>query len=125
MRLKRCIARSRRRNQVRILDAVFEPPARLLFFKRAHFSERSLVGSEAICDDLFGATVPLHQFLEEFQCCGFVSTLRNDGLKHLTFVINGPPKIMPLAIHFHKDLVHVPLPFGEGAQVLNTLSSDL
>ncbi len=30
-----------------------------------------------------------------------------------------------LAIHFHKNLVYVPLPFRECPQLLNTLSSDL
>ncbi len=121
--LHRAFASSKR--QVRILDAVVEPPARTLFFKRAHFSERSLVGSEAICDDLFGATVSLHQFLKEFQCCSFVSAFGDNGFQHLTFVIDSPPKIMPLAIHLHENLVNVPLPFGEGAQLLHTLSSDL
>ncbi len=72
-------------------------------------------------NDLFGATMPLHQFIEEFQCCSFVSPFRDNGFQHLTFVINGPPKIMPLAIYLHKDLVHVPLPFGERARLLNTL----
>ncbi len=32
---------------------------------------------------------------------------------------------MPLAIHLHKNLIHLPLPFGEYAQLLNTLTSDL
>ncbi len=70
-----------------------------------------LVGSKAICDDLFGTAVPLHQFSEEFQCCGFVSAFRDDCFQHLSFVIDGAPKIMPLAIHLHENLVHVPLPF--------------
>ena len=60
-----CVFASSKR-EVRVLDTVVESPARPLFFKRDHFSERSLLGSEAICEDLLGATVPLHQFLEEF-----------------------------------------------------------
>ncbi len=96
----------------------------MLFFERADFSERSLVGSEAICDDLFGATVPLHQFLEEFQCGSFVSAFGDNGFQHLTFGMNSTPKIIPLAIHLYENLVHVPLPFGEGAQLLNTLPPD-
>ncbi len=111
--------------KVRILDAVVDPPARPLFFKRAHFSERSLVGSKAIRDDLFAATVPLHQFPEEFQCSLLISAFSDNGFQHLAFMINGPPKIMPLAIHLHENLVHVPLPFGECSQLLNTLPSDL
>ncbi len=94
--LHRAFASSKR--QMRILDAVVEPPARLLFFERAQFYERSLVGSEAICDDLFGATVPLHQFLEEFQCRLLVSTLRDDGLKHFTFLIDGTPEVVALVL---------------------------
>ena len=78
-----------------------------------------------VVNDLFGATMPLHQFIEEFQCCSFVSPFRDNGFQHLTFVINGPPKIMPLAIYLHKDLVHMPLPFGVGSKLLNTLSSGL
>ncbi len=76
-------------------------------------------------NELFGATMPLHQFIEEFQCCSFVSPFRDNGFQHLTFVINGPPKIMPLAIYLHKDLVHMPLPFGVCSKLLNTLSSGL
>ncbi len=107
--LHRAFASSKR--EVRILDAVVEPPARPLFFKRFHFSERSLVGSEAICEDLLGATVPLNQFLEEFQCCSFVSTLRDDGLKHFTFVIDGTPEVVAFAVHFHEYFVQMPLQF--------------
>ncbi len=110
---------------MRVLNPVVEPPTRSLFFERAHFSERSFVGSEAIRHDLLRTTVSLHQFPEEFQCCGFVSALRDDCFEHLSFVIDGTPKIMPLAIHLHEYFVHVPLPFRERAQLLNTLSADL
>ncbi|SLN33258.1 hypothetical protein RUM8411_01419 [Ruegeria meonggei] len=48
-----------------------------------------------------------------------------DCFQHLAFVINSPPKIMPLAIHLQEYLIHVPLPFGERAQLLDTLPSDL
>ncbi len=110
---------------MRVLNAVVEPPARLLFFECAHFSKCGLVGCEAICDDLFGTAMPLHQFPEEFQCCGFVSALRDDGFQHLSFVIYGAPEIMSLSIHLHKNLFHVPLPFRECSQLLHPLSPDL
>ncbi len=32
---------------------------------------------------------------------------------------------MPLTIHLHENLVDVPLSFGEGAQLLHTIPSDL
>ena len=49
--------------QVRILNAIVEPPASSLLFHRSYFSERRLVGSETIRDDLFSTSVSLHQFL--------------------------------------------------------------
>ncbi len=108
-----------------ILDAVVEPPARLLFFGSTKLPEIGPIRCEAIRDDVFRYTVPLHHFLEEFQRYSFVSAFGDNGFQHLTFVINSPPKIMPLAIHLHENLVHVPLPFGERAQLLHTLPSDL
>ncbi len=78
-----------------------------------------------ICDYFFSFAVPLHQFPEEFQCCGFVSALRDDCFQHFTLMIHRAPEIMSLAIHLHKYLVHVPFPFRECAQLLNPLSSDL
>ena len=67
----------------------------------------------------------LHQFLEKFQCRSFVPAFSNDGFKHFTFMIYGSPQIMSLAIHLHKNLVYVPLPFRECTQLLHPLSSDL
>ncbi len=98
--LHRAVSLSER--QVRILIPVVEPPSRPLFFKRAHFSKCNLVGSEAICDDLFGTAMPLHQFSEEFQCCGFISTFGIDCFQHLSFVIDGTPEIMSLPFTFTK-----------------------
>lgn len=111
--------------QVRILNTVVEPPSRSLLFQRSYFSGRRLVGSETIRHNLFYTTVPLHQFLEEFQCCSFVSAFCNDGFQHLTLVIGGTPKVVTFAIHLHKNLVHVPFPFRERAKLLHPLSSDL
>ncbi len=75
--------------------------------------------------DLFGATVPFHQFLKEFQCCSFVSAFGDNGFQHLALVINNPPQIVSPAIHLHKDLVDVPFPFRVCLQLLNSLLSDL
>ncbi len=97
--------------QVRILNAVVEPPARPLFFSSAELSERGYVGGEAIRHDVFRFAVSLHQFPEEFQCRLFVSTFGNDCFQHLAFVINSPPEVVSLAINLHKDFVHIPLPF--------------
>ncbi len=111
--------------QVRVLNPVIEPPTRLLLFQRAHFCERCFVRRKTVGDDLFRSAMALHQFPEEFQSCSFVSALRNNRFQHLAFVIDSTPKIMPLAIHLHEYFVYVPLPFGERAQLLDSLSSDL
>ena len=97
--------------QVRILNPVVEPPSTSLLFHRSYFSERRLVGSETIRDDFFCTSMALHQFLEEFQRCGFVSALCYNGFQHLAFVIDRAPEIVTLAIHLHENLIHVPLPF--------------
>ncbi len=111
--------------KVRVLDAVVEPPSRLLCFERAHFSERSSIRREAIGDYFFSFTAPPHRFPEEFQCCLLVSTFGNDCFQHFALMIDGPPKTKPLTIHLHENLVRVPLPFGVCSQLLSTLSSDL
>ncbi len=110
---------------VRVLNPVVESPTRTLFFERAQISQRRLVGCEAICDDFFSFAVPLHKFPEEFQCCGFVSALRDDSFENFTLMIYGPPEVVSLAIHLHENLIHVPFPFRECPQLLNTLSPDL
>lgn len=40
----------------------------------------------------------------------FDSKRRDDGLKHLTFLIRSASQIIPLAFDLHKNLVHVPFP---------------
>lgn len=81
---------------MRILDSVVEPPAGLLFLSSTKLSESGTIRCEAIRDDGVLFTVSLHQFLEEFQCCSFVSAFGDKGFQYLSFVINGPPKLMPL-----------------------------
>ncbi|KUJ79254.1 hypothetical protein AVO44_08430 [Ruegeria profundi] len=111
--------------QVRILNAVVEQPARHLFVECAQFSENCHVRSEAVREDFFCAYMALLQFLEEFQCCSFISTFGENRFQHLTFVIYGTPEIVPLSIHLHENLIHLPLLFRECAQPLDALSSDL
>ncbi len=110
---------------MRVLDAVVEPPSCLLFFERAHFGKRSLMGSESIHHDLFYKAMVLHQFLEKFQCSLLISTFGDNSFQHFAFVIRSPTKIVPLAIHLHENIVQVPLPFRGRAQLLHTLSSKL
>ena len=39
-----------------------------------------------------------------------VACLRHKALEHLTFMVNGPPKIMLLTIDLHNDLIQMPAP---------------
>lgn len=51
---------------MRILNAIVELSARVLFFERTQFSGPGLAGSGAIGDHLIGTTFSLHQFLSNF-----------------------------------------------------------
>ncbi len=126
MRLKRCIARPRRRKRrcefsTRLLNHLpvccFSVAPSSLRAAR-HDAKRSVtISSEQPW--LF------HQFLEEFQYRLLVSAFGHNGLQHLAFMANSPRKIMPLAIHLQENLIRVPLPFRECAQFLHPLPSDL
>ncbi len=99
------------KREVRAFNAIVEPLVRSLFFERPQLAKCSRVGCKTIRHDLFGKTMLLHQFLKEFECCSFVSALRDHSLEHFTFVTHHAPEVVSLAIHLHKNLVHVPLPF--------------
>ncbi len=49
----------------------------------------------------------------------------DDRFQHFDFVIHGAPEVVSLAVHLHKNLVHMTLPFRECPQLLDSLSSDL
>ena len=59
--------------------------------------------------------VPLHGFLQEFQSSGFVALLVGIEFEHFAFVVDSPPKIVPLSSYLHEDLVQVPLPLRTSA----------
>ncbi len=40
-------------------------------------------------------------------------------------MINSPPKVMRLAVDFHKDLIQMPLPVGVRAHPVGSISPDL
>ena len=108
-----------------VLHTVVEPPARLLLVGRTQLSKCCFVRCKTIGNDLFNLTVALHQFPEEIQSGALVSSLCDNNLQNLAFMIHGPPEAVSLAIDLHEDLVDVPLPLGVRPQLLNTFSSDL
>jgi hypothetical protein len=80
-----------------------------------HFTKRGCVRGEPIRDQHLWLPISPHQFPEHFQCSTLVPALGDDALKHLAFVINRTPKVMPLTVDFHEDLVDMPLPSGKRA----------
>ena len=51
------------------------------------------------------SAIALHGAFQKLQCCLAIPPLRRENLKNLTFVIDGPPKIMCFAIDFDEYLV--------------------
>lgn len=95
---------------MRVLRPVVHPAPRLLPVTSANLLQRGTVGSEFVRHDDLGLTVFPHCFLEEFQRRPPITRLRDEALKNLPFVIDGPPEVMPLAIDLHEDLVEMPTP---------------
>jgi len=110
---------------MRVLYAVVEPAPTCLQIAASEFAQRCAVRWEAIGDQDIWLAISSHEFSQHFQCRAFVSSHRDDAFQNLTLVIHGAPEIVTLAIDLHEDLIQVPLPFRERAQLLNPISSDL
>lgn len=65
--------------------------------------------------------MPLRRLLEEGQSGRFIPLLRDVALKDLTFVINGPPKIVLFAVELYERLIKVPAPLAIAAHAANAL----
>jgi hypothetical protein len=48
--------------------------------------------------------------------------LAGEGFQHFAFVIDGPPKIVHLAVDLHEDLIQMPSPMGVSAHAVNSLT---
>ncbi len=120
--LHRAFSSSERK--VRVLGAIVEPPARLLFFEHVQFSEYRVVRRKTIRQDLFGTTIALHKLLDIFQYSMLILAFCDNHLQHSAFVVDGVPKVRPPAVDLHKDLIQMPLPFRVCSQFLNTLYSE-
>ena len=89
---------------VRIFSPVVQPATHFAAVAVAQLSHRCRVGSQPICDDRLGATVPLQCLLQEPQCRGFVPFLSDVALQDITLVIDRTPQIMHLAVDLHVEL---------------------
>jgi hypothetical protein len=98
------------KGQVRILGPTIEmPPCLLAAFIPNDLHGRPIGFESARYDDAWIA-MPPHCFLHEFQGSGFVPLLGDIGLQHLTFMIDGPPKVVAFPPDPHENLVQVPTP---------------
>jgi hypothetical protein len=95
---------------VGILGAIVGPAIRFLPVTDAKFIERCAIGPEPIRHHPLGVAVQLEHFLQELQRSFLVACLRHETLKHLAFVIDGAPEIVPLTVDLHENLVEVPPP---------------
>ena len=109
---------------MRVFRAIVRPAVGFLLVTDTEFTEGSPVRSQAISHYLLGVTVPLQRFLQEFQRGLLVPTLRHETLENLALVIDGPPKVVLLAMDLHKDLVQMPTPMAR-SHPLDTPLADL
>jgi len=110
---------------VRVLDAIVQTAPCRVQICPTELTQCRAVRWEPIGDDLMRPAVTPHQFPEEFQCRLLVPSLGGDGFENFSFVIDGPPEIMPLTVDFHEHLVDVPPPVREGAQSVDAPAPDL
>lgn len=113
------------KRQVRILRTSVQPATSALFFGVADFLHRSPVGPKFVGHDSLGATVSADGFLQEFLGCFLVTCLRHKVFQDYTFMIDGPPKVMPFTIDLHENLIKVSLPVRAAMHQLRSLLADL
>jgi hypothetical protein len=111
--------------QLRVLNSVDEPTTTCLPIVAADFQKRGFVGRASVCDQNLRPPVPTHQFPQYFQCGKLVSSLRNDTLQDLAFVIESSPEVLTFTIDFQEDPVDMPLPSREGTQLLYPTAPNL
>ena len=67
-------------------------------------------------------TKALRCFSEEFQCRFAIPALGDIAFKHLTFMINGPPQVVSLAVDRQKNFVQMPIRMR--TELLNPFPAD-
>ena len=66
-----------------------------------------------------------HQFPEKFHGGLAVSLLRDKGLQHLTFLVDGAPKVMAFAVDLYEHLIEAPPPNRKRTLSIHPLLADL
>src|SRR3984957_17923650 len=110
---------------MRVFRAVVEPTANLVTVGVADLFHRCGIRAKPVGDDVLGSTILLHDALQKLERRSLVPLRGDHRFQNLAFVIDSPPEIAELAIDLHKDLIQMPTPLGEAAQMRNPLLSDL
>jgi hypothetical protein len=110
---------------MRVFRPVVEPTANLVTVGVADLFHRCGIRAKPVGDDVLGSTILLHDALQKLERRSLVPLRGDHRFQNLAFVIDSPPEITELAIDFHKDLIQMPPPLGEAAQMRNPLLSDL
>ena len=95
---------------MQILNPVFQPATGFLPACGTDLSQSRTVRAQKVRNDYLRATVLTHRFLKEFQCGLLVACLRDKAFEDFALMINGTPKIVPLAVNFHEHLIQMPAP---------------
>jgi len=95
---------------MRIRRAIVRPGTGFLPITDVEVTQGGTIGPEAAGHDLIRATMRPQGFLQELQRGHLVTRLRHEALGYLPFGIDRPPKIVPLTVDRHEDLVEVPPP---------------
>ena len=75
-----------------------------------------LVGNDLVRD----VALLIQEFAQNLQSCAFVSAELGEDFKNLAFVVNGAPKVNPLATDTDENLIKMP-----GSRRLNSARPDL
>jgi transposase len=69
--------------------------------------------------------VPLERLPQEFQRRLVVTALADESFQNISFVIDGTPQVMRLAVDLHEHLVEMPLPVAEMSAACDAPTTDL
>jgi hypothetical protein len=85
----------------------------------------SLVGLQAVSNNLLDLPVTLQRLPQKAQSRRFVAGFGDLTFQHLTLVVHRPPEIVHLAVDPDVDFVNVPAPMPETVHPADPLAADV
>ena len=65
------------------------------------------------------------RLLYEGQCCSFITGFGDEALEDFSFVINGAPEVVHLAVDLHVHLIEMPSPVGDALHPADPLPTNV